>query len=42
MACGQKGNIAYSHWQVIGHPLQLLDTLAQGTLCKEKEKKKLY
>lgn len=28
IACGQKGNIVYPHWQVIGHPLQLLDTLA--------------
>lgn len=37
-ACGQRGNIVYPHWQVIGHPLQLLDTLAQGTLCRGKEK----
>lgn len=34
LTCGQKGNIVYPHWQVIGHPLQLLDTLAQGTLCR--------
>lgn len=40
IACGQKGNIVYPHWQVIGHPLKLLDTLAQGTLCRGKEKKK--
>lgn len=41
VACGQKGKIVYPHWQVTGHPLQLLDTLAQGTLCRGKEKKAL-